>query len=54
MHSEIQPDQLRDMFENCDPHFLQQVRESAGMDQIMLARIACLSVSQIKQLETGG
>lgn len=52
MDTKIQPD-LYAIYESCDPDFLRQSREAAGMDETTLARIACLSLSQVKQLQEG-
>jgi hypothetical protein len=48
--SETQPN----VYETCDPTYLQQLRGHVGMDVVQLARIACLSVAQVKSLEAGG
>jgi hypothetical protein len=51
------PEQARDMhrvFEDCDPIYLRQLREAAGMDTMALARTACLSVAQVRYLEGDG
>jgi len=42
------------VYETCDPTYLQQLRGKVGMDVVQLARIACLSVAQVKSLENGG
>lgn len=42
------------VYETCDPTYLHQMREKVGMDVVQLARIACLSVAQVKSLEIGG
>lgn len=42
----------RSVYDTCDPHYLRQLRETAGMDILVLARTACLSVAQVRQLET--
>lgn len=42
----------RNVYDTCDPHYLRQLRESAGMDVVVLAKTACLSVAQVRQLET--
>lgn len=42
----------RSVYDTCDPHYLRQLREAAGMDLLVLARTACLSVAQVRQLET--
>ena len=52
MDTKIQPD-LYAIYESCDPDFLRQSREAAGMDETTLARIACLSLSQVRQLQDG-
>lgn len=45
---------LYTLYENCDPELLKRTRESAGVDEGVLARKACLSVAQVRQLEAGG
>lgn len=45
--------QRMNVYETCDPHYLQELRGQVGMDVVQLARIACLSVSQVKSLELG-
>ncbi len=42
----------RNVYDACDPQYLRQLREAAGIDHIVLARTACLSVAQVRQLET--
>lgn len=42
----------RNVYDACDPQYLRQLREAAGMDLVVLARTACLSVAQVRQLET--
>ena len=42
----------RNVYDTCDPHYLRQLREAAGMDVVVLAKTACLSVAQVRQLET--
>lgn len=42
------------LYENCDPDLLKRTRENAGVDEGVLARKACLSVAQVRQLEAGG
>lgn len=42
----------RNVYDSCDPHYLRELREAAGMDLVVLAKTACLSVAQVKQLET--
>ena len=41
------------VFETCDPDFLRQLREAAGMDELVLARTACMSIAQVRELERG-
>ena len=42
------------VYERCDAAYLRQLQEAAGMDETQLARIACLSVAQVRQLAQGG
>ena len=42
----------RNVYDTCDPHYLRQLREAAGMDLVVLAKTACLSVAQVRQLES--
>jgi len=42
----------RNVYDTCDPHYLRQLREAAGIDVVALAKTACLSVAQVRQLET--
>lgn len=42
----------RNVYDACDPTYLRQLREAAGMDLAVLARTACLSIAQVRQLET--
>jgi cytoskeletal protein RodZ len=46
------PETKRSVYDSCDPQYLRQLRESAGMDLVVLARAACLSVAQVRQLES--
>lgn len=51
------PQELQDMqhvFEDCDPAYLRQLRQTAGMELTALARTACLSVAQVRHLEGDG
>lgn len=51
------PDRSQDMhrvFEDCDPIYLRQLRQAAGMEVMALARTACLSVAQVRHLEGEG
>ena len=43
-----------DQWNDLDANALRKARESAGLDATALSRLACLSVSQIRQLEEGG
>jgi hypothetical protein len=47
-------DSLYLLYENCDPGLLKRTREAVGMDEGVLARTACLSTAQVRQLESGG
>ena len=47
-----QPKTTRSVYDACDPKYLRDLREAAGMDVFVLARTACLSVAQVRQLET--
>ena len=40
------------VYDSCDPKFLRDLREASGMDLFVLARTACLSVAQVRQLES--
>jgi hypothetical protein len=42
----------RSVYDTCDPAYLRELREAAGMDLTVLARTACLSVAQVRELET--
>jgi len=42
----------RSVYDSCDPVYLRKLREDAGIDIVVLARTACLSVAQVRQLET--
>jgi hypothetical protein len=42
----------RSVYDTCDPHYLRTLREAAGMDMFVLARTACLTVAQVRQLES--
>ncbi len=44
--------QQRSRYDRCDPDYLRELREAAGMDWVVLARTACLSVAQVKALES--
>ena len=42
-----------DAFTNCDAAYLRALREAADMDVLVLARKACLSAGQVRELESG-
>ncbi len=42
----------RNVYDACDPQYLRELREAAGMDVVVLAKTACLSVAQVRQLES--
>ena len=42
-----------DAFASCDGDYLRALREAADMDVLVLARKACLSVGQVRELESG-
>jgi hypothetical protein len=42
----------RSVYDTCDPQYLRTLREASGMDLVVLARTACLSVAQVRQLES--
>lgn len=42
------------VYERCDADYLRQLHTASGMDETQLARIACLSVAQVRQLIAGG
>lgn len=44
----------RSVYDTCDPKYLRELREAAGIDLLVLARTACLSVAQVRQLESDG
>jgi len=44
----------RSVYDTCDPQYLRELREAADMDVLILARTACLSVAQVRQLESDG
>lgn len=52
MTSHEHSESKRNVYDTCDPQYLRNLREAAGMDLIVLARSACLSVAQVRQLET--
>jgi hypothetical protein len=49
-HTKNEP--KRSVYDTCDPQYLRELREAAGIDLVVLARSACLSVAQVRQLET--
>ena len=42
----------RSVYDACDPAYLRELREASEMDVHVLARTACLSVAQVRALET--
>jgi len=42
----------RSVYDTCDPVYLRELREAAGKDLAVLARMACLSVAQVRELES--
>ena len=52
MSSNEQINFKRSVYDSCDPAYLRELREAAGMDLTVLARTACLSVAQVRELET--
>jgi hypothetical protein len=40
------------VYDSCDPKYLRELREASGMDLAVLARTACLSLAQVRQLES--
>lgn len=44
----------RSVYDTCDPDYLRQLREASGVEETWLARTACLSLAQVRQLEEGG
>ena len=51
-NEDIKTESKRSVYDTCDPQYLRTLREAAGMDLLVLARTACLSVAQVRQLET--
>ena len=41
------------VYQTCDAEYLRQLREAAGMDTHVLAKMACLSLGQVRELENG-
>jgi hypothetical protein len=52
MPSNEHSESKRGVYDTCDPQYLRGLREAAGMDVFVLARTACLSVAQVRQLES--
>jgi len=52
MTSDNHSEPKRSVYDTCDPQYLRALREAAGMDVFVLARTACLSVAQVRQLES--
>jgi hypothetical protein len=46
------PETKRSVYDTCDPVYLRHLRKEAGIDLTVLARTACLSVAQVRQLES--
>jgi hypothetical protein len=46
------PESNRSIYDSCDPKYLRDLREASGIDLVVLARTACLSVAQVRQLES--
>lgn len=44
----------RSVYDTCDPDYLRQLRQASGVEDAWLARTACLSLGQVRQLEEGG
>ena len=42
------------IYERCDAAYLRELHAASGMDETQLARIACLSLAQVRQLAEGG
>lgn len=53
-HEPTNIESKRSVYDTCDRAYLRELREAAGMDLVVLARIACLSVAQVRELETEG
>lgn len=49
-----EPQDMQRVFEDCDPAYLRQLRQTAGIELTALARTACLSVAQVRHLEGDG
>lgn len=49
-----EPEDMRRVFQDCDPVYLRQLRQAAGIEVTTLARTACLSVAQVRHLEGEG
>jgi len=49
-----EPEDMQRVFQDCDPVYLRQLRQAAGMEVTALARTACLSVAQVRHLEGEG
>lgn len=52
MTTEEHSESKRNVYDACDPQYLRQLREAAGVDVFVLAKTACLSVAQVRQLES--
>lgn len=49
-----EPEDMQRVFQDCDPVYLRQLRQAAGVEVTTLARTACLSVAQVRHLEGEG
>lgn len=49
-----EPEDMQRVFQDCDPVYLRQLRQAAGIEVTTLARTACLSVAQVRHLEGEG
>ncbi len=54
MNASELPTDMHRVYEDCDPVYLRQLREAAGLAVTSLARTACLSVAQVRHLEGDG
>ena len=54
LNSSSQASASHSVYERCDAAYLRELHEASGMDETQLARIACLSLAQVRQLIAGG
>jgi len=52
MPSDEHSESTRSRYDSCDPKYLRDLRLAAGMELEVLARTACLSVAQVRALES--